>query len=835
MTSAAAGVLMLLENSHYPRDPRVRREAEALVAAGYNVSLIGPGYVGEPLRETINGVHVYRFLAPAGSGRKALGYAWEYGYSMIVTFCLSLVVLWREGFAVIHAANPPDTFIFIGLLYKLLGKKFIYDHHDLTPEMYRARFGDRSSQLLYTVLVWLEKLSCRFADRVIATNQSYKAIEMQRGGVPEHRITIVRNGPDLNRVRLVEPDPGLRSKGKTIIGYVGDMGIQDGLDYLLRALHHLLHEFGRTDFYCVIMGNGDAVAGLKLLAQKLGLDDHVWFTGRVSDDELMRYLCATDICVDPDPSNPFNDRSTMIKMMEYMALGKPIVAFDLPEHRFTAQNSALYIPPNDELEFARGLVQLMDDPAKRVAMGPIGRARVENELAWSYSVPELLGVYRTLLPKTKRSRWALHWWKERGLIYVIRRSIALLKRYGFDSTKTKERVIEGVTFLVRHGCQPTLPVPGRVVSRNGQFCRDLQQIGVELAVHGYDHVDFQGLTSEEASHQFAMATDAFGRNGIQFEGFRCPYLSYSNKLVGTIPRGAFKYSSNRAIWWDVLHNGQAEKGTAIYRKLQHFYRAESSNVTIATPNLTGQLVEIPASLPDDIQLRDGLNLGKQGLLEAWTQILHLTHQRGELFTLLFHPELFDECKPAFESILTNAKLLRPGVWIAPLHEVSKWWLEKSRFSARVRSNSSGLHITFECSDRATVLIRHLETAEPTQAWNGEYRILQGRSLTITDDQRPFVGISPAIPEKTKTFLLEQGYILDMSNDTPRCGLYLDSEALSKCNTQLQLIEYIELSQAPLVRFWRWPREAKSVLCVTGDLDATSLADYATRFLPFGSH
>jgi len=834
MTTAAASVLMLVENSHYPRDPRVRREAEALVAAGYHVSLIGPGYPGEPARETINGVHVYRFLAPTGS--KALGYAWEYCYSMMATLYLSLLVLWRDGFAVIHAANPPDTFIFIGLLYRLLGKRFIYDHHDLAPEMYRARFGDRSIQLLYKVLVWLEKLSCRLADHVITTNQSYKAIEMQRAGVPESRITIVRNGPDLNQLHLVAPDIHLRRKGKIIVGFVGEMGIQDGVDCLLRALWHLVHDLGRTDFFCVLIGAGTALADLKKLSATLGLDDYVWFTGWISDSEdYRRYLSSIDIGVVPDPSSAYNDRSTVIKIMEYMALRKPVVAFDLPEHRFTAQNAALYATPNDEIEFARIVAQLMDDPAKRQAMGSIGRARVENELAWSYSVPKLLGVYRTLLPKTKRARWALHWWKERGPIYILRRSIALLKRYGFDSTRTRERVTDGVNFLARYGCEPTLPVPGRVVSKNAQFCRDLQEIGVEFAVHGYDHVDFRSLTPEEASHQFAMAKDAFCRNGIRFEGFRCPYLSYSDNLLSTIPNGAFKYSSNRAIWWDVVHNGLATRETVIFRKLQHFYRAESSSTTVATPRLTGHIVEIPASLPDDIQLRDGLKLGEQGLLEAWTEILRLTHRRGEVFTLLFHPELFGECKPAFESILTNAKLLRPSVWVAPLREVSRWWLEKARFSTKVCSNVSGLHVTFECSDRATVLIRHLETAEPTQPWDGEYSVLQGRSLRVTGDQRPFVGVSPEIPAKTGAFLLEQGYILDMSNEAPACGLYLEAETLSKFNTELQLIEYIELSQAPLVRFWRWPNKAKSVLCVTGDLDATSLVDYATRFLPFGSH
>ena len=835
MRTAAAGVLMLVENSHYPRDPRVRREAEALVLAGFNVSLIGPGYPGEPAREIINGVRVYRFLAPTGSG--VLGYAWEYCYSMMATLYLSIIVLWRDGFAVIHAANPPDTFIFMGLLYKLLGKKFIYDHHDLAPEMYRARFGDGSCQLLYKILIGLEKLSCRLADHVIVTNESYKTIAMQRAGVPENRITIVRNGPDLNQLHSVAADMRLCRKGKTIVGFVGEMGIQDGVDCLLRALRHLIHDLGRTDFFCVLIGAGSALADLKRLTTRLCLDDYVWFTGWISDPEdYRRYLSSIDIGVVPDPSNAYTDRSTVIKIMEYMALCKPVVAFDLPEHRFTAQNAALYATPNDESEFARVLAQLMDDPAKRKVMGSIGRTRIENELAWSYSVPQLLDAYRgLLLPKAKKFHWALHWWKDRGLRYTFHRSIALLKRYGFDSTRTKKRVKDGVDFLAQFGCQPTLPVPGQVVSKNGQFCRDLQESGVEFAVHGHDHMDFRALTPEEASHQFVMAEDAFRRNGIQFEGFRCPYLSYSDNLLSAIPNGAFKYSSNRAIWWDVVDRKVASKETAVFGKLQHFYRAESSNATVAIPRLNGHIVEIPASLPDDIQLLDGLKLGEKGLAEAWTEILRLTHRRGEVFTLLFHPELFGECKPAFENILTNARLLRPDVWVAPLREVSRWWLEKSRFSTKVNDDASGLQMTFECSGRATVLIRNVQTVELTHPWDAGYSVLEGRSVTVNGGQHPFIGISPTIPDKTKAFLSEQGYILDTSHEAPGCGLYLDSESLSKFNNELQLVEYIELSPAPLVRFWRWPNEAKSVLCVTGDLDATSLVDYATRFLPFGAH
>jgi len=394
-TSVSRRVLMLLENAPYSQDARVPGEAKALVSAGYEVSVICPVGPQEPWRETLDGVCVYRFPAPPAA-KGFPGYLLEYGYAMIATFFLSLLVLLREGFDVVHAHCPPDTFVFIAAFYKLLGKLFVYDHHDLAPELYYARFGGSGNRLVYHVLVLLEKLSCQLADHVIATNQSYKTVEMQRGHVPEERITVVRNGPDLNHMQTVEPDPDLHQDGKTIISYVGQMGFQDGVDYLLRALQYLVYDLGRTDFFCVLVGTGDAWLSLKSLTEQLDLASHVLFTGWVKHMEVARYLSAADICVAPEPSNSYNDRSTAIKMMEYMALGKPIVAFDLPEHRVTAQDAAVYARPNDELDFAQQIASLMDDPERRKKMGEKGRERVEKELAWPYQEKHLVEAYKAL-------------------------------------------------------------------------------------------------------------------------------------------------------------------------------------------------------------------------------------------------------------------------------------------------------------------------------------------------------------------------------------------------------------------------------------------------------
>ncbi len=384
-------VLMLLENSTYPVDPRVRQEAKTLSEAGYQVSVICPRATNQPWCENDNGVSIFRY--PSLQAQGFLGYILEYSYSLAAMSILSLIVWVYSGFDVIHAANPPDSAVFIALFYKLFGKRFVFDHHDIAPEMYLVRYKNKGSQVVYRILVWLEKTSCRFADHVIATNQSHKNVEMQRGLVPEDHITIVRNGPAMACLNLARPDTCSREKEKVVFGYIGVIGPQDGLDYLLRALQLLNTVLQRNDFSCMIIGEGSALAELKIQAKHLGLLQYVSFTGFLPQAEALKRLSTVDICVDPDPSNIYNDRCTMIKLMEYMALGKPIVAFDLPEHHVTAGDAALYARPNEELDFARQIMTLMDDYQRRAKMGQIGMKRVENELAWSYQAQKLLDAY----------------------------------------------------------------------------------------------------------------------------------------------------------------------------------------------------------------------------------------------------------------------------------------------------------------------------------------------------------------------------------------------------------------------------------------------------------
>jgi glycosyltransferase involved in cell wall biosynthesis len=388
---------MLLGNNPYPADVRVRLEAITLVQAGYDVAVLCPRLPGQERRERIDGVEVHRYRNPV-QPRGALGYATEYATATIAALAFALRSLAKGGFDVLHAHNPPDTFSLVGGVFKPFGKRFVYDHHDLGPEMYDARFGRGANRFVRRILLLFERLSYRVADHVISTNESYREIALTRGRVPPEDITIVRNGPDLNTAFSAAPDPVLRARADTILAYVGNMARQDGIDHLLRARHHLVYDLGEASTLCVLIGRGDAQDDLRRLADELDLTDHVCFTGFIPRADLLRYVATADICVDPDPSNPFNDRSSMIKMTEYMALGKPIVAFDLPEHRFTAERAAVYAKPNDDRDFARVVAELSRDPKRRAEMGRYGRRRVEEKLAWQHSVPHLLDAYQAVWP-----------------------------------------------------------------------------------------------------------------------------------------------------------------------------------------------------------------------------------------------------------------------------------------------------------------------------------------------------------------------------------------------------------------------------------------------------
>jgi glycosyltransferase involved in cell wall biosynthesis len=405
-------ILMLVEN-YFPQDTRVANEVRCLTDAGYKVAVIALRKPGQAGRETLNGVEVYRLptlelfkKTPSTSINRInlafvklksfLGYFVEYSYFTIACLIVSTYIFVRRGFDVMHAHNPPDTLFLVALPFKLLGRKFVFDQHDLCPELYRSRYS--AAEGFYTrFLRMLEWCSLKLADITIATNESYKQIQIERANKNARDIFVVRNGPNQMRMTPATPDSRLRRMNKSILCYVGSLNPQDGVDYLLRSLRHLLHGLKRSDFHCVIMGSGDSLQDLRDLAGNLQLDGCVELTGFVSDEALQANLAAADICVDPDPSSPLNDLSTWIKIMEYMASAKPIVAFDLRETRFSARDAAVYVKPNNETGFAEAIAQLMDQPELRKQMGTYGRRRVEDELQWAKVGNNLLTAYETLM------------------------------------------------------------------------------------------------------------------------------------------------------------------------------------------------------------------------------------------------------------------------------------------------------------------------------------------------------------------------------------------------------------------------------------------------------
>jgi glycosyltransferase involved in cell wall biosynthesis len=396
VSSVRQRVLILVENLPSPFDRRVWQEATALRDAGRVVSIVCPtgrGY--EKKLETVEGIDIHRYDLPVEASGAA-GYALEYGCALFRSFVLAWKVFFGRGFDVIHACNPPDLFFVIGGFFKIFGKKFVFDHHDINPELYEAKFGRRD--FLYRVMLALERWTFRTADVSIATNESYRRIAIERGGMPPERVFVVRSGPSLERMRIAPPVHALKRGRRHLVGYVGVMGRQEGIDLLLRAVHTIVRVHRRDDIQFGLVGGGTSLEEMKSLARELGISEYVTFTGRVADAELLAVLNTADVCVNPDVANEMNDKSTMNKIMEYMALGKPIVQFDLTEGRFSAQEASLYARRNDPEDLAAKIVELVDDPTRRAAMGAFGRRRIENELEWRHEAPKLLAAYGALRP-----------------------------------------------------------------------------------------------------------------------------------------------------------------------------------------------------------------------------------------------------------------------------------------------------------------------------------------------------------------------------------------------------------------------------------------------------
>ncbi|MEM6755936.1 MAG: glycosyltransferase family 4 protein [Planctomycetota bacterium] len=394
-TTRRGHILILVQNLPVPFDRRVWMESTALTEAGYKVSVISPCPPDEAdqLHRVIEGVHVYRYPPPPTAENK-LAYFREYEYALRHTGKLMKRVWAEDPFDVIHSCNPPDFFWALARRYKKRGVKYVFDHHDLCPELFESKFGRRG--LLYSALCWFERRQFNTADGVIATNESYKRVAIERGGKRPEDVAVVRSGPSMDRFRAEPPEPELKRGRKYLGVYLGVMGAQDGVDYALRAVRHLVDR-GFTDASFKFMGKGDAFDDLLKLRAELNLEDWVEMPGRVSDLDLRQTLCTADIALAPDPKNPLNDVSTMNKIIEYMAMGVPIVSFDLKESRHSAREAAVYIDNDDERAMADAVAELLGDPDRRRRMGEYGQARVRDELCWDRSRLVLTAFYDRLL------------------------------------------------------------------------------------------------------------------------------------------------------------------------------------------------------------------------------------------------------------------------------------------------------------------------------------------------------------------------------------------------------------------------------------------------------
>lgn len=394
-------VLIVVENLPVPLDRRVWLEATTLAAAGYEVSVICPtGRGWDAAHEVIDGIHIYRYPEPAEAHSGAIAYAREYLWSLMQWFRLARRVRRERGFDVIHGCNPPDLVFLLALWYRWRGVRYLFDHHDVCPELFEAKFGRRG--LLYRVMRLWERMTFACATVSIATNESFREIAIRRGRMAPEDVFVVRSAPKVEKFEIRPPDPALRRGAGTVLGYVGVIGQQEGMDLLVEAARHLIFDLGRRDVHFLIVGFGPELPNVQADVAAKGLEAHFTFTGPLYGDDLLRALNSCDIGVSPDPKNAMNDISTMNKVMEYMTLEKPVVQFDLKEGRASAGDAALYARANDPADFAARIAELMDAPERAAEMGRRGRARVMERLSWAHSVPHLLAAYDRIFARMGR-------------------------------------------------------------------------------------------------------------------------------------------------------------------------------------------------------------------------------------------------------------------------------------------------------------------------------------------------------------------------------------------------------------------------------------------------
>lgn len=406
-------ILIIVENLPVPFDRRVWQEANSLKDAGAKISIICPKMKGfNKSYENINGIEIYRH--PLTEGQGAFGYLIEYSTALFWEFVLSLKIFFKKRFHVIHGCNPPDLIFVVALFYKLFGVKYVFDHHDINPELYVAKY--RKKGFFYNFLILLERLTFATANYSIATNDSYKEIAIRRGKMPENKVQVVRSGPKLDRLKLNGGDPQYKKGKKYLIGYLGVIGQQEGLDLLLESIKFIVSK--RNDVHFAIIGGGTELSNIKDLSKQMCLQNYIDYYGRVDDEVMLKILNTTDVCVNPDRPTEMNNLSTMNKIMEYMALKKPLVQYDLKEGKISAQKASLYAENTSPESFAEKIIYLLDNETLRKEMGEFGYKRVVNELSWEYESDKLLNFYNEILNHSARSQKTKVITKEKSLFQI---------------------------------------------------------------------------------------------------------------------------------------------------------------------------------------------------------------------------------------------------------------------------------------------------------------------------------------------------------------------------------------------------------------------------------
>jgi glycosyltransferase involved in cell wall biosynthesis len=389
-------VLIIVENLPVPLDRRVWQEACALRDAGYSVAVICPkmrGYT-EP-EEVIDGIHIYRHWI-SEEARGYIGFFREYATALVGEARLACKVWWRHRPKIVHICNPPDLLFLIALPFKIFsGAKIIYDVHDVWPEMFEAKFGARD--IFYWFVRLAERLTYASADVVLATNRSVKLKALERGRKDNSDVFVVRTSPQFD-TRSVKENPALKHGRKFLAAYIGVMGNADGVNYLIDAAAHIVHQIGRKDVQFLLMGTGPEYANLVAQRDRLGLQEFVDLPGRVPNDFLFTALTTMDVGVSCDPINTYNHHCTMNKVLDYMAFGKAQVLFDLAEGRASADDAAVYVKENSAAQLGDAIMRLLDNPVARECMGKLGEARLREQLNWERSAEQLLAAYRAVLP-----------------------------------------------------------------------------------------------------------------------------------------------------------------------------------------------------------------------------------------------------------------------------------------------------------------------------------------------------------------------------------------------------------------------------------------------------